>query len=560
MLIMARRLKSSNSSFIGLAAFHLARRFPTPHITLIEKAPTIGGWVHSERVRVHDGGRDCEILLEGGPRTLRPGSKAVLELINLLNLSSSILTVSDTSPAARNRFLHLPGTHGLVHIPSSLPALLRSPLSRVLFPAVLKDLVTLHRNTLNVESSRDESVDAFLTRHFGPEFALKFGSALVHGIYAADSRVLSTRAALRWLLWRKAAGAARVTEKEPQEERYDLGHIEYLMKGVSVYSFKSGLQTLVDALLEDLEKRENVSVIKGDPVAKLSRTNDSRDFELETESGRTIVSSHLVSAMPLPALHELLQNSYRHPPSSHSTAHISSHSLPRSEDIVRPPLPPFPHPALAFRTHVPGRYYIPQLTRSTSTSTPVKTPSQQSTALPMLPHLLANPTSSVVVINLVFPLRHHRSTLRASAILSRARRLGLGILGTVFDSCALAGQDIQGSADADAPRFTKMTVMLGGPYPSPTPDPSSPMFLPALLKALSSHLGTPALPEPCLVRVRQHAHCIPTPTVGHVERMAELRAAVSQFWGKEAAVIGAGVGGVSVGDCVEAGRRVGLDW
>lgn len=31
-------------------------------------------------------------------------------------------------------------------------------------------------------------------------------------------------------------------------------------------------------------------------------------------------------------------------------------------------------------------------------------------------------------------------------------------------------------------------------------------------------------------------------------------------WNSRLAVVGAGVGGVSVGDCVEAGRQVGREW
>lgn len=130
------------------------------------------------------------------------------------------------------------------------------------------------------------------------------------------------------------------------------------------------------------------------------------------------------------------------------------------------------------------------------------------------------------------------------------------MLGTVFDSSALSGQDHYPTGHSGEGKFTKLTVMLGGPYGTPSPAPSSPEFLPALLEALQTHLGRrEPLPEPCLVRVREHRDCIPTPTVGHVARMGELAAAVKERWGPNAAVIGAGVGGVSIGDCVESGRR-----
>ena len=68
------------------AAFHLSRRFPArsgAHITLVESSPRLGGWVKSEKVRVKDqAGHEADVVLEGGPRTLRPVSKAILELVS----------------------------------------------------------------------------------------------------------------------------------------------------------------------------------------------------------------------------------------------------------------------------------------------------------------------------------------------------------------------------------------------------------------------------------------------------------------------------------------------
>ena len=71
----------------GLSAvFHLTRRFPPrsgTHITLVEGSQALGGWVKSEKVHVRDGvGHEAEVVLEGGPRTLRPVAKAVLELVS----------------------------------------------------------------------------------------------------------------------------------------------------------------------------------------------------------------------------------------------------------------------------------------------------------------------------------------------------------------------------------------------------------------------------------------------------------------------------------------------
>ncbi len=69
------------------AALHLSRRLPVRSgvcINVLERSNRLGGWVCSERVRVIEAGAgdEADILLESGPRTLRPNSKAVLELVS----------------------------------------------------------------------------------------------------------------------------------------------------------------------------------------------------------------------------------------------------------------------------------------------------------------------------------------------------------------------------------------------------------------------------------------------------------------------------------------------
>jgi oxygen-dependent protoporphyrinogen oxidase len=60
------------------SAFHLARKFPSAQITLFEKQNRLGGWLKSERVQIGD----QHVLVETGPRTLRPNSLALLELVS----------------------------------------------------------------------------------------------------------------------------------------------------------------------------------------------------------------------------------------------------------------------------------------------------------------------------------------------------------------------------------------------------------------------------------------------------------------------------------------------
>lgn len=80
---MNRHLVVLGGGLSGLSsAFHLSRRFPDLFVTLVEKNSRLGGWVSSERVHVRDEqGHSAEMILESGPRTLRPNAKSVLELV-----------------------------------------------------------------------------------------------------------------------------------------------------------------------------------------------------------------------------------------------------------------------------------------------------------------------------------------------------------------------------------------------------------------------------------------------------------------------------------------------
>jgi oxygen-dependent protoporphyrinogen oxidase len=171
-----------------------------------------------------------------------------------------------------------------------------------------------------------------------------------------------------------------------------------------------------------------------------------------------------------------------------------------------------------------------------------------------LPHLTANPSSSVSVVNLVFPLPPSEIHPEGFGYLiprpaSDYSQTVPGILGTVFDSCSLHAQDT-------STQLTKLTMMMGGPYPSPV---SESVSLPFIMRNLEEHLQR-RLPDPVFWKVWRNEECIPTLMPGHLERMEEMRNVLRDRWEGRLEVIGAGVGGVSVGDCVEAGKRAGERW
>ncbi|KAJ6595551.1 hypothetical protein DFH09DRAFT_1134945 [Mycena vulgaris] len=473
------------------SAFHLSRRFPSSTITIIEKNKRLGGWASStERVQLPGG--HGSVILEGGPRTIRPASNSVLELIHLLGLSDSLVTTLKSSPAAKKRFLHVPGTPGIYEIPRPGISYLWSPLRFFITPGVSFDFV---RGWNRPEGVLDESLESFLTRRGHPMTARVLGSALVHGIYAADSRLLSVRAAFPklWeleekgngrLLWglltrsRQAKEAERQKEEEDRK-RYEMGDVMKLMDGVAVYSFREGVGTLADALTRSITKNPNIRILSDTEITAL-RFDEESGFEITTQRTNPISPSHIVSALPLPVLNKIIPDS---------------------------------HP---------------------------------------LPYLTTNPSSSVTAINIVFPTAKIFPPGFGYLICRPEDDYAAddaGILGVSFDSTA---QD----ALVPGQRITKVTVMMGGPHRAPD------TALPVVLAHLQYHLNRrKPLPEPLVTRTWRHKDCIPTPLPGHLERMRKLKEALGEGgWDGRMEVVGAGVGGVSVGDCVESGKTVGMGW
>ncbi|KAF8178232.1 protoporphyrinogen oxidase [Pholiota molesta] len=501
------------------SAFHLSRRFPKSKVFLLDNQTQLGGWVRSERVALPEFGGS--VLLEGGPRTLRPNSKAVLELINLLNLEDKVITVPKTAAPAKNRFLYIPKSDTFQFRGLSRLSLSASPL---LLYIVGNLLVEPFKRRNRGADLQDESLEAFLTRHFGPTFARIFGSALLHGIYASDARKISVRTAFPTLwdienggrgslvigILRKNLWPFASQGNNPPDDSYELGKTSEMMRDASVYSFRDGMQTLTNALEDHLQTRPNVSVLKNVEILSLKSLED-HSFEVVHSGGEPLQVTHVASALPLPALERILDSR--------------------------------PHPKI--------------------------------------PNLAANPSTSVNVVNLVFPCPPSHIHPEGFGYLIPRPPEGYsttpspGVLGVVFDSCSLHEQDTPRTDDyfTQSP-FTKLTIMTGGPYTSlPLPPHTSstsstdnPPFIRALLDELQVQLCASLkgnIPDPIYWRIWENKNCIPTLLPGHRERITEMQSMLrdeKDGWGGRLAVIGAGVGGVSVGDCVEAGRKVAAEW
>ena len=99
--------------------------------------------------------------------------------------------------------------------------------------SILRDII---RRDNRPKDTDDESVSSPLARRFGHKFERIFGSALIHGVYAADARALSVRATFPTLLEAEERGRGSIvrgmlrTGSNENVQQYDLGNVENTVK------------------------------------------------------------------------------------------------------------------------------------------------------------------------------------------------------------------------------------------------------------------------------------------------------------------------------------------
>lgn len=449
------------------------------------------------------------------------------EQIKSLDLSNKLICVPKSHPSAKNRFLYYAGKIHL--LPSSILKALsiftfdRShPLSKAKIPSTVLRGLFKKREKQEVGTERrwaDESIESFLTRRLGKQGSSSLplldyvGSAVLHGIYAADASNLSIRSIFGFL-WNanlvhgSPARAAlpsfmnwhytpmsklaerdgdenarhevikeRRVEMETAAFKKRLGE-DYVkdMEAVSVVSFPDGIQTLTDAMVAECRER-GVEMRFGSSVESISVSSESVNIRT---SSAVDAFDRIVLAQPSSSVEKTLAG--------------------------------------------------------------VK-----------LPNLTKNPSSTVAVLNLAMsPSLAIQVPPGFGYLVPRAcAQEGdnpMGLLGVVFDSVAVPGQD----------GCSKLTMMFGGPFWKKgfgvhdlVSSGKESAFIKEALSLLAKHLSLDSskLQDSGIYRrLTLQKDCIVTYSPGHLGRMSELDGQLQQH--KRLTLVGASYTGVSLNDCV----------
>ncbi len=162
-----------------------------------------------------------------------------------------------------------------------LSSMLSEPFRKPIPPFTINDEQAFY-------SDVDESVDSLVRRRLGPNVADNLISAMIHGIFACDSRLLSVRMGLP-LLWDAEKlrgsivmgmlrGVKNKAEKEKEKAEWDdlEGGLGKRREGWSLYGLKGGIGALTDRLSE-MARQEGVEIRMESDVQGLRKSVDGME-------------------------------------------------------------------------------------------------------------------------------------------------------------------------------------------------------------------------------------------------------------------------------------------
>ncbi|WP_409341718.1 protoporphyrinogen oxidase [Paenibacillus sp. MBLB4367] len=294
---------SGLSSAFYVKKLFAEKRIPV-NVTIVEKSGTIGGKIHTLR---QDG-----FVIEKGPDSFLARKTPILDITRELGLEDELTA---TNPKGKQSYiLHKGKLHpmppGLVlGIPTEIGPFMKSGLISVAGKArAALDLLLPVR-----KGDADESLGDFIERRLGSEVLDHIAEPLLAGIYAGDTHRLSLQATFPQFqeAERKYGSLIKGMMANRKSAAAAAGLPEIAQKSVFL-TYKNGLSTLVEALLDELN---DVRIVSGQGVQAVVRneeaagggdaTGEGSDYSVVMENGEKLPADGVIAALPAYALSKL---------------------------------------------------------------------------------------------------------------------------------------------------------------------------------------------------------------------------------------------------------------
>ncbi|WP_311198750.1 protoporphyrinogen oxidase [Paenibacillus hexagrammi] len=254
-------------------------------LTIVEKSPSFGGKIHTiER----DG-----FVIEKGPDSVLARKRPTIDLAKELGLENEL---TGLNPEAKKTYIVRKGKmhrmpQGLVlGIPTQITPFMKtgliSPMGKV---RAAMDLLLPKR-----EASSDESLGRFLQRRLGKEVLDNVVEPLLAGIYAGDTFHLSLKATFPQFQameqkYKSLILGMMASRKNATTEN---AHVPDRLKSSAFVTFKKGLQTVVDALVEHLSGED---LRTGVGAVSILKTAEGRTEVVLDNGDREIVDGVVIT-------------------------------------------------------------------------------------------------------------------------------------------------------------------------------------------------------------------------------------------------------------------------
>lgn len=285
---MAKKIVILGAGISGLSTawFLKQRKDLNAEVVILEKSPKVGGWIQT----VHQDG----FLFEQGPRSFRTQSLALptWQLIEQLGLKDQIIL---SHVDANTRYLY--HKKKLEPLPKNFWNVPFSAVTSGWLKALMREYFT------SKSSNSDESIYDFFSRRITPEWAERLVDPLVSGIFAGNMRKLSIKSCFPMLYeLEQRHGSLLKGAMQQHKGKEQQGKIPI---NAPLFSFKSGMQTLTQALFQRLER----DIFFDTSVKQLVLHPDR--VQIELVNSEWIEADRLISCIPTYELSQLLAG--KHP-------------------------------------------------------------------------------------------------------------------------------------------------------------------------------------------------------------------------------------------------------
>ena len=256
----------------GLSTAHFLSKKNSQFLVL-ESSDRVGGIIQSKKIK--------EFICEMGPNTVLLNNDSIIQIVKDLNLSEMLIFPNKENN--KGRYVYNDGK--IEKIPLKVLDFLKSNLIS------FKSKILLLKELFIKKHKEDTSVYKFIKKRFGKEIHDKLIEPFLSGVYAGDTRKMSTKYALK-ILWKLEQTYGSIIK----------GSFLSSKSSPKSFTFPGGQEYMINKIYMILKKR----IILNSSVTLIRKIHNS--YEVFTKDGKKYLCKNIVSTVPSYVLEKIIDD------------------------------------------------------------------------------------------------------------------------------------------------------------------------------------------------------------------------------------------------------------